>query len=280
MCPAIPEVTDSFDGLLRQRWRAYRAALGAVRRRPTRDAIHDFRVATRRLLAAVQLGQGIEPDCAPRWFEARLLPPFLAAGRIRDLQVAVDQLEGLRDRHSCATVPRSGLLRQLPTLKRRLKRRLARLRTPALRKRVRRLREAFDRHSADAVGARRMRRLQRANLARAHRAVRTASASLSQPPSAAEMHALRVAIKQARYMIEAADLTGLAAPRGESSEFAAWQAALGGIADRRALLELLDAMSAEGTQDTADLQRLRRGIHSAQRRQIERLARLRTRRLR
>jgi CHAD domain-containing protein len=279
MLPGIPKATHAFNGLLRQRWRAYSAALDAVRRRPTRKAIHDFRVATRRLLAIVRLARGIAPDCKPSWFEARLQAPFRAAGRIRDTQLAVDQLDALRARHPCARGLRTGLLRRLPRLKRRLKRRLAQLRARPLRKRLRRLRDAASRRGASRTGAALLQRLQRANLARARRAVRTAMAGSSQP-SAAALHALRVAIKNLRYMSEAAERIRLVARRDTSSSFEAWQRSLGGIADRRALLELLDSVPVDAATDRTDLQSLRRGVQATQRRQIGRLAQLGTLRTR
>lgn len=96
------ENTDFLQEIYKTRWRTYRRKLKGCQTEPTEEAVHDLRVATRRLLALIDLLRAIIPN--PRLQKLR-----------RTLEEQLDDMDDLRDTQ-VMLVETSESLDELPEL--------------------------------------------------------------------------------------------------------------------------------------------------------------------
>lgn len=239
------------------RWLA-RAQAAVARLGVDRDgeALHDFRVALRRLRTAARAYGELAAELVPDKPRRKLKRLAAATNATRDAEVFAAWLQAQRK-----TLPagaRSGAHWLQARLARQLRADYARLRAElpqAFARQARKLTPlleaaaagasdagpSFARLTADALGP----------LLEAYAAARCA---LADPPSPAQLHALRLAIKRLRYVIE--PLAGeLPQAKALQRQLAAWQDLLGEIHDRARFAELLAEAAAE-----AGAHKLRRDV--------------------
>jgi CHAD domain-containing protein len=220
-----------------------------ARKRPdSRRRIHDFRIATRQLLAVEEL---LAPARSPQQAQvaSRLAPAFRAAGKLRDAQLCSDRLRAMRKAHPIAARVERDLRERLPRRTRRFAAALAELDVDRCKRDLRKLRASASR----PVAARRL-RSRRAQL----------RAKLEAPPAArtlAEIHRVRLLVKRVRYMQEwLTALTGSAPTAMQQQELVALQERMGEIADTRALRRAIRRWQPESSRDRAAHQRLLRSV--------------------
>jgi CHAD domain-containing protein len=202
------------------------------------DAIHDSRVATRRLRAALPLVSG--SDGSKQWqpLQRMIRRTGRALGRVRDLDVSVALLEELEFR-APVTAPAAAAMRA-----RLLPKRLARARK--LIKRIERMDLAMlrDRHRLPVLRPPSPRMLLGAigeGAGRARRAIEHAS-GLYFPKRA---HEVRVELKKLRYTVEMLDDADQGR-RASLRVFKAAQEALGQLHDREVIARRLKQLARRG----------------------------------
>ncbi len=225
---------DSFAAhALAERGEILRARMLRVRDRPDPGAVHDLRVAIRRLRACLRAFSTVFRARGVRALEKRLRRLFQLSGEVRDLDIALE----LRREHSQPD----------PSLKRSRRKRvrvlLEWLKKRRVRKLVRRVRRVArtvktDARDVRALGADELGRRITELFEQARRAV----AEQAGPP---ELHRLRIAAKKARYAVDVY-LPALG-PDAEAValELSSMQTLLGEIQDCAATLRLLPVEEAE-----------------------------------
>jgi CHAD domain-containing protein len=206
------------------------------------DAIHDARVATRRLRAAAPLACAFEPE--DRWVEPLEAIRTLGRsfGRARDLDVALERLTDLEGR-----LPLSA--RTLAFLRQTLTERQGRAR--------RRLIKTIESLPLESIGHLRaprpilsLRRDRRGRVLEQHLAqqatnLRDAIERASGVYFPNRAHQVRVDVKKLRYLLEL--LPNRAQPAGSIKRLRRAQEVLGAVHDRQSLMDLIDEVKTTGT---------------------------------
>ena len=214
---------DTFDS----RWRDLRAARKACRKHFSPEAVHDLRVASRRLLALAELLRTAAPDAPVKRLRKALKAQLRAFDALRDTQVMRQALAGSVAAHP-ALKP---VLRRLARHERSLRAGAEKqIRSESARPRMRRVtdvRQALaEMQRAPAVVRK------AADRAFGHVLARDALLPPFQP---AAIHRLRVAFKKFRYLAEVAAPALRAFPESLPSRRHAFQAAMGEVQDAEVL---------------------------------------------
>lgn len=252
----------------RTAWREWRQAAVAARKHPgSRERVHRFRIATRRLLALEEL---LATTARGHPLRDQLGPAFHAAGHVRNVQVASARLDAVPDPTGAARAVARAARKRLPALVRRFARRLESLDRGALRAAAHRLRDRTRPVDDSPVAARAQARALTAALHRyaaARRQLAVAARHIRPDSTDRAVHALRLRLKRVRYMREL-----LAPPAGTAAEtvqwLANWQRSLGAIADMRAMLRLIDSHGAGADARGSEYAALRLRLRRAERRRI------------
>jgi CHAD domain-containing protein len=245
---------------------AWRRALRSARRQPgDRKVVHQFRVATRRLLAISQALAPADAQLQAR-FERRMRSAFRAAGEVRDAQVCGEWFGRLCARHPVAAEAREAIEAVHRQRGKRLRKRVERVPASKVRRDWRRLHEPLQQgaHERDARYATAARRL-RASRVRLGRLAARAARSMR----AEDLHRLRIALKEVRYALEwLGPRSGDAHWRRSLARLVRLQAQLGRINDGRAMLAWLTRLPRLTGRPLGDFTRLETHLNGLQRRRL------------
>jgi len=268
--PALATVRDAAHEVVTRLAREMRRQERTVAGSGAGDAVHDMRVATRRLRAALAVFRGVVvlPKAAHRgrlrWLARRL-------GRVRDLDVRLALLEGqyLPQVAGEEAVRLAELVAELGEERRRSQRRLQR---GLRRKRYRRLRTALAAWArrpvyADGAGDEGAARFLTAAADRAAQRVSGHEAMRETRPSAEALHGLRIAVKWLRYTLDFHGETCGLAYDAERALARDLQDCLGEIRDHDLLAAALAADGAGAWRQTTA--RVKEGRHRLWRRFLE-----------
>lgn len=218
---------------LDQRWKNYRAELKRCRAEFSNEAVHDLRVAARRMLAFIQLMNSISPR--PRLQKLS-----------RSFKDQLDQFDDLRDTQ-VILAEISETIQELPQLqgfqehlrsveKKLLKTLRKRLRVIDLfevSKRVRRMRESLKGDSSGELALQTLRAVDDAfQITRRRR-------SWVNPVQAASIHRVRIAFKAFRYMVEIVYPLLQGFPPGNFQRMHDYQSLMGEIQDVEVIMQRL-----------------------------------------
>lgn len=212
------------------------AAARRVRRLTDEDAIHDLRVAARRLLAALGLWDRALPSHAWRTARRELRGLRRRAGRARELEVfaaaLTERLPSLED------ASRAPVLALLGRLEQRLARRRARLARRIRPKRLRRTLRGLPLNE-EAIGPALVARA-RQHEREIEATAREAIASALEDPADGALHDARIAVKKWRYVSEALDEAGIEAGPRPLEALRSLQEVLGLAQDRATLRDEIE----------------------------------------
>lgn len=225
------------------------------------DAIHDSRVATRRLRAAVPLAWASEPE--ERWAEPMdaLRTLGQSFGRARDLDVALERLTDIADRLPLSGVAVAFLKRELSDRQGRAHRRLIKTIEELPLDSIRDLRIG---RSLLTIGPNRPRRVLAQHLGERATALDDAVERASGVYFPKRAHQVRVNVKKLRYLIEL--LPDRSQPAGAIKRLRRAQDTLGELHDRQSLMDLIEEVksgSSEGAQYDPVLALLAHDRHDA-----------------
>ncbi len=208
-----------------------------VRRTGGRAAVHDLRVATRRLQESLEFFEPFLPPRQRRRLDRRARRIRRSLGEVRNADVVVELVRGLRRRAGArheallaATVARlaaeAAALRRPAAGRRGLPVAGVRRRVRAFLRRLPRSMPAAPRGRAREVIASRLRNVR----------VALAGAAMGRADA---VHRLRITIKRYRYALEIVAAAGLADVRAPLERARSLQSALGELRDRDVLIELV-----------------------------------------
>lgn len=213
------------------RLEAYRAQLARCRRDPGDEAVHDLRVAIRRLVALVELLRELLPGTRLGKVRRDLKRQFRELGSLRDTQVMHDTLarEFQRPLVLARLLPWLGA--RVSRCRRRVSRDLRRVRTGRT---VRRLRAVGKRLQAgEALRDDPLQALDR------QFAVVAGEAALVDGNRPDTIHRLRIAFKRFRYRVEILHPLVLGYPRARLDAMDAFQTLMGAVQDATVLRQTL-----------------------------------------
>jgi CHAD domain-containing protein len=197
-----PEFRALLLDALHDRWRTWRSGLKRCRKKYSEAAVHDLRVATRRLISALDLLAGIHPEGKLRKARRRLKRRLEMLGPLRDVQVQLRTIDKM-----LPSFPElQGLYNALQQRERKLVQRLTaalkRVKTGKLEKAMRAvIRQAEGFLDTPAKQAEKLTAAVDAVGATFNQVVERKLAI--DPTDSATIHRMRVAFKKFRYMTEA-----------------------------------------------------------------------------
>ena len=211
--------------------RLVRALRKSCRARPTASRVHRLRVASRRLLAGLDLGAHVLDGRRRKQARLALKALLRALGPLRDAAVMREQLSRCRPRPAA----RSALLRLLAAREQRARRAIPRrLRRCPLRRALAFLATAAPSAAATPAGEARLR------TAFALALLRSRARLLARWPQSVDdfraFHRTRIAAKRLRYQLEAVANLGLASTARSASQLQRLQRLLGQLHDGELLL--------------------------------------------
>jgi len=246
------------DRAFKSAWSSYREEFRRCQKKPSGAAVHQLRVATRRLQALVELFGPLQADGAAG-IRRLLKRPFKSSGRLRDTQVMLGDVERWLVRFPEAKSFRQALRRREKFLGKRWERKLQRARLKKLEHRLdllrRRLRAALK--QADWRHRALLRLLLRVDRAFAGVVARRRRVT---PARTQGIHRTRIAFKQFRYMIEPLQslLPGLA--EGLPEKLRRYQTLMGDIQDSETLLVAVNEFTPDEAGAGRGLARFRAAI--------------------
>jgi CHAD domain-containing protein len=237
---------------MEERWKKYRVQLKACRSEFSEEAVHDLRIAARRLLALLDIVRALDP--LPRVQKARkaLKNQLDSLDDLRDIQVmlvdAVETIEALPQ-----LKPFLEQLRKREKLYLRNARKQIRTSHPSeLSRRIEKIHAMLEKYSYDqAFNARLLGVVDQAFLSAV---LAYNQIDASQP---ATIHSLRIAFKKYRYMVEIVHTISPGYPESHLKRMHEYQSKMGVIQDMDVLLSTL-ADYAESEDSSFDLEPVRR----------------------
>ena len=235
---------------LNDRWQSFRAEVKRCQKKYSEEAVHDLRVATRRLISTLDLLDSIDPEAKLRKARKALKRQLDMFSPLRDVQVQLLTIDKMLPSFPELQEFHDFLVKRERKLMQRLGMELKRLKTSKIRRRI-------------AVAAGQVETLlqapsaQRQKRAEAMLALESAFNQVVErkqaiaPTDSASIHRMRVAFKKFRYMVESlAPLPGLTTSK-QLKAMNAFQGSMGDIQDAEVLLSSVQAFARERGMDSA-----------------------------
>jgi CHAD domain-containing protein len=219
---------------MKERWKQYRTRLKICRREIAGEAVHNLRVATRRLLAVLDIVRTLDPQPRVRKARKALKGQLDSLDELRDVQVMLVEATGTLE-----SLPELGpFIEHFRTREKALLRR-ARKQTKAspsaeLKKRVEKIKLMLGEYSLDKDSNERLLKVVDRAYLNAMQAYGKIDAS--QP---ATIHSLRIAFKKFRYMVEIIHPILPEYPETHLERMHAYQTMMGNIQDVDIFLGML-----------------------------------------
>jgi CHAD domain-containing protein len=224
---AQPLLIDSLNA----RWDRYKTELKNCRDEFSEEAVHDFRVAARRLLASLDLLRALLRDAKIKKIRRMLKDQLDNLDELRDAQVMLAEIsENIHDQPSLQPFE-DYLLRREKKLMRAARKEIKSLKIGELAKRMRKLAEAVGASQPDGLDP-----LPAVDEAYAGVIQRYGRIDPAQP---ATIHRLRIAFKKFRYMVESIHPILEGFPKDYLKRMHEYQTSMGEIQDMEAALQEL-----------------------------------------
>lgn len=235
---AIPFLSDFID----LRWEKYRADLETCRNEFTEVAVHDLRVATRRLLAAIELIRALDPHPRVKKMRRSLKNQLDGFDNLRDVQVMLadisKNIESLPELQPFQLYLQKYEKRLLHAAEKHVRA----IKLSAFEKRLFKVRETLAAIPADDLPPRLLKAVDDAYLTVKQRY------GLMDPARPATIHSVRVAFKKFRYMVECIQPTLRNFPGTRLKSMQNYQTLMGNIHDAEVFLDTLADFAARHDQ--------------------------------
>ncbi|MBI5953498.1 MAG: CHAD domain-containing protein [Chloroflexi bacterium] len=224
---AQPLLLDS----LTSRWKRYKTELKNCRDEFSEEAVHDFRVAARRLLASLDLLQAIIHGAKTKKIRRILKDQLDNLDELRDAQVMLADIAENIQKNPSLKPFEEYLQRREKKLMRAARRGIKSLKIGELAKRMRKLEEAVGESQPDGLDP-----LPAVDESYARVIQRYGKVD---PAQSATIHRLRIAFKKFRYMVESIHPTLKGFPEDTLKRMHDYQTSMGEIQDMEAALQEL-----------------------------------------
>jgi CHAD domain-containing protein len=220
---------------LRDRWQSFSAELRGCRKQYSEEAVHDLRVATRRLISTLELVDRIHPEAQLRKARRALKRYLEMFGPLRDVQVQLLAIEKMLSSFPELQRFDDFLAKREGKLMRRLGSELKHVKTGKIRKSIAAAAKQLEALPDTPVVHREIRAAAILAIETAYNRVIERKQTIT-PAHSSSIHRMRVAFKKFRYMVET-----LGPLRGRTSSkqlkaMNAFQGSMGDIQDAEVLL--------------------------------------------
>jgi CHAD domain-containing protein len=218
-----------------ERWERFQSELGRARRRTTEPAVHDLRVATRRLIAAMTIVESIVPAAGLRK-PIRLLRRHLKSfNDLRDVQVQLVAVRPLRQRFPVVRSYEIMLRRRRAELVKNARIRIDVMRRDEIRQPVTKAGETLYSLYGSPIGQQIVRSILFGLAASAFAKVLERRSELA-AVNPGSIHRMRVSFKKFRYVIELARPIAPWVTKAHGRAMNAFQTEMGEIQDLQVLM--------------------------------------------
>lgn len=232
------DILDGLRTLFRTRWAKYREEFDNARTGSSSESIHALRIATRRLIAILDLLGQSEPALPVRKCMRKLKRNLRMLRDLRDIQVQVQSTSELSARFPQVRFFRQDLLRKEQQLTDAVEDGYSKFCPPGLKRRIRNLKKRLKAVVQNRLFANRYRERAQASLERVYARVLESRKSVD-VADLSTIHRLRVRFKKFRYVAET--LPGTQQVHLDAMK--RYQDAMGGIQDIAVLRRELKAFS-------------------------------------
>lgn len=233
-----PRIGTILINSLEQRWRKYLKELRRCKRVFSEEAVHDVRVATRRLISTLMIIEIVYPDRNVRKIERRLKRLFDSMSPLRDTQVQLLTLQEKVIEYPELETLQTVLKVRERNLMNSISRRISKIDTLSMGRSLRGLKEGLRRHfSRPMMGEIGWNAVLGSALGRFNAAVWAKERILPSRP--ATIHRARIAFKKFRYTLEAIAPMLPAADKRILKAMDEYQTRMGNIQDARVLANLV-----------------------------------------
>ncbi len=222
------------SGALAERWDRFVGEVVRSRRKPTEPAIHDLRVALRRLLAVMAAVESVLPGGYFRRPSGELRTHLRAFNGLRDVQVQLLAVRGLKRRFPLLARYEAFLRREQVSHARALRLEIRGIRQDPFLRSLARAQTALTNLYGTPAASRALRAMLEGSAAAAFAKVLVRRAGLV-PQDPRSIHRMRVAFKKFRYTVELSRPFLPWAGREHGRAMDAFQTALGEIQDLEVL---------------------------------------------
>jgi CHAD domain-containing protein len=261
------DVLKHLGDSLSTQWRRYRKRLKRCQECFSEEAVHDSRVATRRLLSTIELLGAFVPERDIRKARRALKRHLDIFDQLRDTQVQliyVGRMTGTvpaaRTFHDWLRMREARFTREARKAVKRIQTKLLGRRIAAFEKEIRRRRKQVTREQAFAMVRRAMNRAF-AGVARLCRHAQTGDTKI--------IHRTRIAFKRFRYMVEALSPLLPAVTEEHRHAMRGYQTMMGDIQDSEVLLAALDKFMQKEEVNAAPARRLNKELMGWHRKLIQ-----------
>ncbi len=222
------------SGALSERWERFVRETARCRRRPAEPALHDLRVAMRRLLAAMNVVDGILPGGYCRRSSRRMRMHLKAFNRLRDVHVQLLGVRKLRRRYPVLARYGTFLRGEERVLGRTVRAEILAVRQESMLRCIADAQVALRNLYGSPAASGALRAMLQGSAAIAFGKVLARRAGLS-APDARSVHRMRVAFKKFRYTVEMCRPFLPRADREDARAMDEFQTAMGEIQDLEVL---------------------------------------------
>jgi CHAD domain-containing protein len=243
---SVPDATEVLAASLMERWERFQFELDRARRHTTEPAVHDLRVATRRLIAVMTIVETIVPGAGLRK-PIRLLRRHLKGfNDLRDVQVQLVAMRPLRQKFPVVKSYEATLRRRRAELVKKARTQIDAMRRDEMRQPVTKAGEALYALYGSVVGQQIARSILFGLAASAFAKVLEHRSELS-AVNPGSIHRMRVSFKKFRYVIELARPIAPWVTKARGKAMNAFQTEMGEIQDLQVLMTGLRGFSLHST---------------------------------
>lgn len=224
-----------FLDTLQARWEKFDQQLANCRAEFSEAAVHDLRVAARRLMACLDLARALDPHPRLQRMRRALKGQIDELDDLRDCQVMLAELAEAAEAHPELTPLHSHLLASEKRLLRKARKQIKDLKLSALKKRFEKVHASLEERLARPEAEAEL--LQAVDQAYETAARRYVQIDAAQPAS---IHRLRLAFKKFRYRVEIIHPTLPDFPEDLSKRMHDYQSLMGEVQDAVSFLNLLE----------------------------------------
>ncbi|MFT3890835.1 MAG: CHAD domain-containing protein [Anaerolineales bacterium] len=218
---------------LEERWEKYRTELKRCRDEFSNEAVHDLRVAARRMLALIKLLNSIDPHPRLKKLSRAFKDQLDEFDELRDTQVILAELSEIMQELPQLQDFQKYLQSSEERLLRELRKTVKHLETSEITKRIRKTQEAIEDGENDELESQILQAVDDAFL---HVRQRLSNVDFAHP---ATIHRVRVAFKSFRYMVEIASPLLPGFPEQNFKRMNDYQSLMGEIQDAEVFTQTL-----------------------------------------
>jgi CHAD domain-containing protein len=247
--PADPSVSLIVDALGKS-WRTYLTELKRCRARFSIEAVHDLRVATRRVMALIQLLNSVSPRPRLQKLRRAFKDQLDEFDSLRDTQVILAEVsETILDLPQLYGFQKQQQSFEDKTLKA-LGKKIKKFQTAKITRRIRKVHDALEDNAPDDLGGRILEAVDDAFLL-THQ--RLSAVDAARPGT---IHRVRVAFKSLRYMIEIIHPLLDGFPSEQIKQMNDYQSLMGEVQDAEVFMQMLNDYAENAS--LSDLEAVRR----------------------